>query len=149
MRALLLVLAVLAAAACSGPLQQVESSPSSSVSPPGPGELDPAVDLPADFPSDLPVYPGARPVLVTTSTVGGTSWEVKWQTFDSLDRVKAFYSAQLNLGGWIVSSEDNTPASYTATFHRVNNSSYAGLLAVDTTSKQGVTTVSVVVLARS
>ena len=149
MRAALLVLVLLTAAACIGRLPLPGSSPSPSVSHPGPGELDPAVDLPAGFPQDLPVYPGARPVLVTTSTVAGTSWEVKWQTLDSLDRVKAFYSTQLNVADWIVSSEDNTPASYTATFHRVSNSSYAGLLAVDTTSKQGVTSISVVLLARS
>ncbi|HLZ94373.1 MAG TPA: hypothetical protein VKT20_03480 [Candidatus Dormibacteraeota bacterium] len=149
MRAALVVLVGVAAMACSGPGLRAGASPSPTATIGGPGELDPAVDLPAGFPSDLPVYPGARPVLVTTSTAGGTSWEVKWQTLDSLDQVKTFYSAQLNQGDWVVSSEDNTQTAYTATFHRKSNSSYAGLLAVDTTSKQGVTSISVVLLARS
>jgi hypothetical protein len=149
MRSALVVLVGLAAVGCSSPALQSGASPSPTATIGGPGELDPAVALPASFPSDLPVYPGARPVVVTSSTAGSTTWEVKWQTLDSLDQVKGFYSTQLNLGDWIVSSEDNTQTTYTATFHRKSSSSYAGLLAVDTTSKQGVTTISVVLLTRS
>src|SRR5256885_9525082 len=109
------------------------------------GTLDPAVSVPGNFPGDFPVYSGARPTQqVVLSSSWNTSWEVTWETLDGLDKVQAFYTDKLKHGDWTITFEASTNGQYSATFARQSNSSFAGLMSVDTTSKEGVTTISVV-----
>jgi hypothetical protein len=53
--------------------------------------------LPADFPKDVPVYPGAT--IVSASNVGGTSGAVL-STADEGDKVAAYYKDELAKQGW-------------------------------------------------
>ncbi len=109
------------------------------------GTLDPAVGLPTNFPGDFPVYSGARPTQqVVLSSSGTTSWEVTWETLDGLNKVQAFYTDKLKHGDWTITFEASTNGQYSATFTRASNSNFAGLMSVDTTSKVGITTISVV-----
>ena len=159
--AALLVLATLAVAACGSSSTassnngngngNSNSSPSSGN---GNGDtggtLDPAVTMPGNFPGDFPVYSGARPTQqVVLSSNGNTSWEVTWETLDGLDKVQAYYTAQLKQGDWTITFEGTTSGQYSVTFTRKSNSSFAGLMSVDTTSKTGVTTISVVLTTGS
>src|SRR5690348_6723497 len=66
-------------------------------SPSGPHPLDPSVALPGDFPKDFPVYPGARSTSVGgDSSQGSTTWAIRWETTDSVDKTYAFYVANLS-----------------------------------------------------
>lgn len=60
----------------------------------------PQAQLPADFPGEIPRYPGAT--LQEVSGEQGEEAEVstRWQTSDSSDRVLAFYREQLQTNGW-------------------------------------------------
>ena len=108
-------------------------------------QLDPAVTLPSSFPADFPVYSGARPTeQVVLSSNGGTTWEVTWQTLDGVDKVQSFYTDALKSGDWTITFEGQTSGQYSATFTRKSNSKFTGLMSVDTTTKPGVTTVTVV-----
>jgi hypothetical protein len=154
--AALLLLASMATAACGSSSTASSSSNDNSNSSPAASagssdnnnsgaQLDPAVSLPSSFPTDFPVYSGARPTeQVVLSSGGNTSWEVTWETLDSLDQVQSFYTAQLKQGDWTVSFEGTTNGQYSATFTRKSNTNYGGLMSADNTSKQGVVTISVV-----
>ena len=111
----------------------------------GSGQLDPEVSMPANFPSDFPIYPGARPTQqATLASNGNPTFEVTLETLDSVDKVQAFYTAQLKQGDWTISFEASSTGTYGATFTRKSNSKYSGLLSVDGTKKQGVTVIGVV-----
>lgn len=140
------VLAVVILAACGSSNASTSASPSPSVE----GPLDPAVALPASFPNDFPQYPGARPTAqLALDSNGVSSWEITWQTLDTMDMVEAFYSDQLKQGDWTVTYEGNAGDSYSAMFTRKSNTGYAGLLTVDTTSKHGVTTITLVLTTKA
>jgi len=50
--------------------------------------------IPADFPADLPIYPGAKPVVATTTREDGgddAKYTVVAQTGDSPEQVMSFY----------------------------------------------------------
>jgi hypothetical protein len=53
--------------------------------------------LPADFPKDVPVYPGAT--IVSASNVGGTAGAVL-NTADAGDKVATYYKDELAKQGW-------------------------------------------------
>jgi hypothetical protein len=56
--------------------------------------------LPSDFPTDIPVYPGATILgsVTGSATEGGVF--VSLNTTDSMDDVKAFYDSKLAENGW-------------------------------------------------
>jgi hypothetical protein len=117
------------------------STPSTS----GGGQLDPKVAMPNGFPSDFPVYPGARPTAQgQISSNGKTTWEVTWQTLDGLDKVQAFYTDKLKQGDWTISFEASATGTYSAIFTRKSDDKFGGILGADSTKKTGVTEVSVV-----
>jgi hypothetical protein len=72
---------------------------------PGPGEqpLPPLVvteALPADFPADVPQYPGAK---VKSSRSGGgakTGFSLSLSTSDDVDKVVSFYADSFAAKGW-------------------------------------------------
>lgn len=88
--------------------QLTASEPIPSVSPsppisPSPTATD-AVELPVDFPSEIPRYPNAelQEVLPATSTEASNSATTRWRSSDSRDQIFSFYRQQLQTNGWRV-----------------------------------------------
>ena len=94
--------------------------------------------MPPDFPTDVPIYPGARLTAGAgfTST-GQEAWGMEWQTLDGVAKVQPFYAKQLNQGDWLVKFSDSPPGSFKAMFARKSNSRVSGTLSAGTSS--GVT----------
>lgn len=98
------------------------------------GQLDPAVGMPAGFPADVPIYPGARLTKHSYITSNGIqAWNMVWETLDGTERVQAYYGPQLDKGDW------STVFSGTAgiAFNRRSDHRVHGILSVDRSS--GVT----------
>ena len=105
------------------------------------GPLDAAVPTPAAFPADVPVYPGARLTAgAAFSATGVTTWGVEWETLDSVDKVKAFYTSKLSQGDWTIQFSGAANGTFSATFSRKSNSKFAGILGADGSS--GITKIS-------
>ena len=141
---LVLPLAVLLVAACSiGPGSGAASSargsaPSGTPLAKASGALAAQVPMPADFPADVPIYTGARLTAGASFTSSGeVAWGMEWQTLDSVAKVQAFYAKQLNQGDWMVNFNNNSGASFAATYSRRSDSHAGGTLAGNSTS--GVT----------
>jgi hypothetical protein len=64
---------------------------------------EPAATLPAGFPEDVPVYPGARQTGSLAAT--GKGMVVTFQSLDAPQEVLTFYRAQLAEQGWSISGE--------------------------------------------
>jgi hypothetical protein len=143
-RAVLFIL--LAASACTIGGTSSAQSPQPSASSPFPlasptPRLDSEVAMPAGFPADVPIYTGAR----LTSAAGFTSngqatWGMEWETFDSVDKVTAFYTAKLNQGDWTLTFSGGAGGAFSAVFARKSNSRVGGILGVDGSS--GLTKIS-------
>jgi hypothetical protein len=143
-RAVLVIL--LAASACTIGGTSSAQSPQPSASSPFPSasptpKLDSEVAMPAGFPTDVPIYTGAR----LTSAAGFTSngqatWGMEWETFDSVDKVTAFYTAKLNQGDWTLTFSGGAGGAFSAVFARKSNSRVGGILGVDGSS--GLTKIS-------
>jgi hypothetical protein len=60
--------------------------------------------IPADFPKDVAVYPGANPVMSAKAAdaKGKESWQVMLETTDSKDKVTDYYKA--NMSGFTMAS---------------------------------------------
>jgi hypothetical protein len=134
--------AALAASACA-------STPTSSAPTPASGSrvggadvsLDPEVPMPSTFPSDVPIYSGARLTsAINFGSNGTTTWGMEWQTLDGVDKVQAFYTAKLAQGDWSVSFPNNANGAFSATFNRKSNSKVGGILGIDRSS--GITKIS-------
>jgi hypothetical protein len=146
--ALAVVLTVVlgAASACAiNPSSKASSARVASPSPakvtPSPSKLDPEVAMPDGFPTDVPIYPGARLTAAAKFTSGAqTTWGMNWETLDSLDKVQAFYSAKLSQADWTIQFKGSSNASFAATFSRKSNSKSSGILGADASS--GVTKIS-------
>lgn len=97
--------------------------------------------MPAAFPSDVPVYPGARLTGgAKFSSSGPTTWRMVWETQDSIDKVHAFFADKLRQGDWTIEFSGTTGASFSAVFTRKSNGKSMGILGADGSS--GVTKVS-------
>ncbi len=136
----------LGAAACGGSSNAGSSSPQASPSvkaspSAGSSKLDPEVALPSGFPSDVPIYTGARLTAAATFAANGqTTWGMEWETLDSVDKVQAFYSSKLSQGDWTLQFSGTANGSFSAIFNRKSNSKFAGILGADGSS--GVTKIS-------
>lgn len=119
------------------------SSVRTSISPStGGGNLDPEVVMPSTFPSDFPIYSGARLTSeISFSSNGATTWGMEWQTVDGVAKVQAFYTAGLAKDDWKLSFPSSTNGVFSATFNRKSNSKVGGILGVDGSS--GKTKISV------
>ncbi len=87
--------------------------------------------MPSGFPSDFPIYTGAR--LTSASNFGSngtTTWGMEWESVDSVDKVQAFYTAKLNQGDWTLSFSGSTNG-FSAIFNRKSNSKVGGILGLD------------------
>ena len=112
-----------------------QASPSSNVTPSPTGPLDAAVPVPAGFPVDVPVYPGARLTAGAAFSANGvTTWGMEWETLDSVDKVKTFYTSKLGAGDWTVQLTGAGNGTFAATFSRRSNSKFAGIVGADGSS---------------
>jgi hypothetical protein len=103
--------------------------------------LDPQVPMPSTFPSDVPIYSGARLTsAINFGSNGTTTWGMEWETVDGVDKVQAFYTAKLAEGDWSLSFPTNANGAFSATFNRKSNSKVGGILGIDTSS--GITKIS-------
>jgi len=129
-----LVLLVGVAVVCSacGESATSNGSPGTSSSARGTGKLDPAVAMPKGFPSDFPIYPGARLTQASQVTNNGqTTWGVQWETLDGVDAVQGFYVKKLNEGDWTITYNGSSGGNFSAIFSRKSNQKDAGILAVE------------------
>lgn len=96
--------------------------------------------MPTGFPSEFPIYPGARLTAAAAfPDKGQTKWGVEWETLDAIAKVQAFYSGKLSQGDWN-SQFTAGNETFTATFNRKSTSKFAGVLGADGSS--GVTKIS-------
>jgi hypothetical protein len=94
--------------------------------------------MPNGFPSDFPVYRGARLVRANQVTANGqTTWGMEWESLDDLAAVQTFYMSKLNQGDWTLSFGGAANGGYSAIFTRKSNAKDGGLLTVEPES--GVT----------
>jgi len=135
----LLVALALASAACGSSTSHSTSTSSPAVSGSasagGNGKLDPAVSMPKGFPSDFPVYPGARLTSAGEVTLNGQmTWGVQWETLQSVDSVQGFYSRTLDEGDWTITFNGSSKGAFSVIFSRRSNSKIAGILTVESES---------------
>jgi hypothetical protein len=97
--------------------------------------------MPAGFPADVPIYAGARLTSAAHFTSNGqATWGMEWETFDSVDKVTAFFTAKLNQGDWTLTFSGAANGAFSAVFARRSNPKVGGILGVDGTF--GVTKIS-------
>lgn len=97
--------------------------------------------MPSTFPSDVPIYSGARLTsAINFGSNGTTTWGMEWQTLDGVDKVQAFYTAKLATGDWSLSFPTSGNGAFSATFNRKSNSKVGGILGIDGSS--GITKIS-------
>jgi hypothetical protein len=140
------VVIVFAASACTIGGTSSTQSPQPSASSPFPSasptpKLDSAVAMPAGFPAEVPIYTGARLTSAASFTTNGQStWGMEWETFDSVDKVTAFYTARLNQGDWTLTFSGGANGAFSGVFARKSNPKVGGILGVDGSS--GLTKIS-------
>lgn len=61
------------------------------------------VEIPADFPSDIPIYSGAKPLVAMQMEAQGQS--VTLESGDSLDAVYQFYVDAMQANGWTLDAQ--------------------------------------------
>lgn len=89
-------------------------------------------ELPADFPKDFPVYPGAK-VTGSFSTAGTGSESsskgvsVVWETADDAAKVGAYFKAELPKAGYTVTTDYSAADSTTLTFEKGPVSGFMGV----------------------
>jgi hypothetical protein len=133
-------LVLVTAAACGGgntanATTKASSSPSASPTPTPAGKLDAAVTMPNGFPSDFPVYTGARLTAAKQVLANGqTTWGVVWETLDGVDQVQSFYVSKLNQGDWTLTYNGSSSGTFSAIVSRKSNEKDAGILTVESES---------------
>ncbi len=94
------------------------------------------VALPADFPSDVAIYPKAMPIRTATSD---KETRVDLTTPDSVQDVEAFYKKRLKEDGWRIDDKIRVPRYLTATRN-------GRTLSVDVSTRGGETTIHLIVV---
>lgn len=96
------------------------------------GQFDAEAPMPANFPSDFPIYPKARLTAgATFASSGQITWGMEWESLDSLSAIESFYQRQLSKGDWTIQIIDNAPDHWTAAVGRKSDSSIQGALTVN------------------
>ena len=116
-------------AACGG------GNSSKTVDVPGVGQVKVSTgdQPPSDFPSDFPIYSGAKyNGGVSTTEEGISGFYATWQTGDSTDKVLAFYNDAFDNGAW----------KKTATVNSGSDGAFISVERKDDASKVGFVTVS-------
>ena len=137
----LFALVLVATAACgganpAGATATASPTPAKSGSPTPLGALDAAVNMPNGFPSDFPVYPGARVTAAKQVLANGqTTWGVVWETLDTVDQVRTFYTSKLAGGDWTLTYNGSASGNFSAIVSRKSNQKDAGIITVESESK--------------
>lgn len=85
-------------------------------------------ELPDGFPSDFPIYPGAKLTSSwTTASEDSKGVSVVWETTDSVTQVKSFYKDKLTASGWKIDNELAQEAMQTISFEKDKTSGFVGL----------------------
>lgn len=63
-----------------------------------------SVEIPEDFPKDVPVYEGK----VIGAYTDGKTWTINLETKDAFAKVLKFYKTELEAKGWVMESNMNT-----------------------------------------
>ena len=140
MRHVLVVAALLVMTACNLPgSDSAQATPSTGPSgtplSPATGKLDAEFPMPAGFPSDFPIYPGARLTAgASFAGQGEVTWGMEWESLDDPPKVAQFYQTKLNQGDWTIGSITRPNANFTVTFARKSNPHSTGTLGIDGTS---------------
>jgi hypothetical protein len=142
-----LVVILVGATACSFSSKTATASPKTTPSPTKPADqMDPEAPMPPGFPSDVPIYTGARLTAAAAFTSSQqTAWGMQWETLDTIDKVQAFYKAKFSQGDWSINFMDSPPGTFKSTFSRKSNPKIGGLLSADGSS--GVTKISLSLLS--
>ncbi|MBE9198114.1 MULTISPECIES: S-layer homology domain-containing protein [unclassified Nodularia (in: cyanobacteria)] len=67
---------------------------------PQPGQNQPSVELPSDFPPNIPLYPNAKLESVTPASDSENSVVTRWLSSDPSNFITSFYSDQFQKSGW-------------------------------------------------
>jgi hypothetical protein len=70
-----------------------------------------AKEIPSNFPKDIPIYPGSKPVGSYVATGQDSGIIVGLETGDDFERVVAYYSEELTKNGWTVTGQTGVTAS--------------------------------------
>jgi len=98
--------------------------------------------LPANFPKDIPIYPGAKPAGSWTSiTKDEKGVLVTLETNDGKNKVVSFYSAELPKNGWTIETTTNTDEGV---MYIIKKNTRTGWVTI-TAEKNGKTTIGIVV----
>lgn len=86
--------------------------------------------MPAGFPADFPIYPGAQLAAGCSAPGNGsTKWTVDWQTTATPDAVEAFYVSALDQNDWtLLGYSGDIGTRFTANFTRSSNAKVTGTL---------------------
>jgi hypothetical protein len=92
---------------------RLESSPAATSSPDVANSSSSAVQLPANFPSQVPRYPNADLVAVIPGNSADGVTETRWRTTDAGDRIRQFYQESFQAENWKIASlaPSSNPAS--------------------------------------
>lgn len=136
---------LVAGAACSHLPGNAAASPSASPTAPtlaqASGPLDAQVAMPAGFPADIPIYPGARLTAGAGFDSGGVlSWGMEWETLDSVDKVRSFYASKFAQGDWAINFTASSGSAFSGAFQRKSDANSKGVIGADGSS--GVTKIS-------
>ncbi|MCP6758695.1 MAG: S-layer homology domain-containing protein [Fischerella sp. CENA71] len=78
------------------------------------------VQLPADFPKDIPIYPNAQIQEVSPATDSQSKVSTRWLSSDPSNFIASFYRSQLQNNNWQISQQPNDDQSGTFTATRDN-----------------------------
>ncbi len=67
---------------------------------PQPGQNQPKVELPSDFPPNIPLYPNAKLESVTAERTAENSVVTRWLSSDPTNFITSFYSEQFQKNDW-------------------------------------------------
>lgn len=96
--------------------------------------------IPANFPKDFPLYPGATPAgsAVGSEKTTGKGFWLLLQSTDSLSKVTTFYTDQLEAKGWTI-EETNTMTD--GSTYSVKKDKLIGTVIISTDKKTAKTTI--------
>lgn len=100
--------------------------------------------IPAAFPKDVPIYPGAK-VTSSASNTGADKQNGFWLTLttgDSPDKVNAYYQTELSKNGWTIES---TFTANGMTSRAIKKDTRSGSLSTGKTSSESETQIVIVV----
>ncbi len=77
----------------------------------------PTVQLPADFPKDIPIYPNAQIQEVSAATDSQNKVSTRWLSSDPSNFIASFYRSQLQNNNWQISQQptDEQSGTFSAT----------------------------------